>query len=188
MALLSGPALAQEAPAVEPQAPTAVPEAPEAAAFDAAGRERLPACARITVSSPQQPRQGRGFSASGIVELEFEAAVHGRYLSQDHLLELKLYTPRGHLYQVLPVPFTLTLPARDEASQEVRVDRRRRPMRRRHTRQREVEDGVRHSVSASIPVAGSWIVTNSLYGAWRVDAYLDGSENRCGSRRFRLVQ
>lgn len=149
--------------------------------------DRPPTCARLRVTSPQQARQGRGFSASHVVALEFEAAVHGRYLSGDHLLELKLFTPRGHLYQVLPVPFTLELPSRDEPPRMARVDRKRGPMRRHHTEQFEVEDGVRHRVRTSIPVAGSWILTHSLYGRWRVDAYLDGGESRCGSRGFRLV-
>jgi hypothetical protein len=166
-------------------APIAAQEPPRS--DPAAAREWRPSCARLAVTSPQQGRQGRGFSASAIVGLEFEAAIHSGYLVEDHLLELKLYTPRGHLYQVLSVPFTVELPSRDEPPREVRVDRRRRPLRRHHTRQLEGEDGIRHRVSASIPVAGSWIVTNSLYGTWRVDAYLDGSENRCGSRRFRVV-
>src|SRR5512138_3392757 len=63
----------------------------------------------LRVSSPQLLGRGerRVFPASRIADLELEAVFGGRLLGS-HVLELKLFTPRGHLYQVLTVPFSGT--------------------------------------------------------------------------------
>src|SRR5512140_3338106 len=68
---------------------------------------RLSPRVSVSVSSPQLPGHGerRGFRASRITELQFDTAFPRR-LAGPHVLELKLYTPRGHLYQVLTVPFS----------------------------------------------------------------------------------
>jgi hypothetical protein len=81
------------------------------------------------------------------------------------VVEIRLYTPTGRLYEVLQ--------ARADAS---------------------TIDGARYRgrrarvVSARLPVAGSHIVGRSLYGKWRAEVFLDGNEKSCTRRpkKFRL--
>src|SRR5688572_26147335 len=60
----------------------------------------------IDVTSPQLKRKDgkRLFRATKILEVQFDADFP-RKLKGMHVLDFKLYTPRGHLYQVLTVPF-----------------------------------------------------------------------------------
>ena len=121
------------------------------------------ACTAIQVTAPDAPAQVKRrakkkptFSASSILDLKLEvvlsAAVKGH-----HQLEFKVYTPKGHLYQSLSAAM-----AAGAANEEKRR-------------------GQKRTAAATLPVAGTTIVTNSLYGEWRVDAFLDGErETACG--------
>jgi hypothetical protein len=119
------------------------------------GRKSTNACTAVLVTAPDAPFQTKRrakkklptFSASTILDLKLEAAVKG-----GHQLEFKVYTPKGHLYQSLAA--TMSAPAAKEG--------------RRH---RETKKG---TASATLPVAGTTIVTSSLYGEWKVEAFLDG--------------
>jgi hypothetical protein len=134
----------------------------------------------VVVSSPQLPApdEPRVFPAHRITELQFDA-VFLRRLRGVHVLELKLYTPRGYLYQVLTVPFTGG--ARSAGYRHV-------PGNPRVFVEREMRVGESGTcrVSARLPVAGTWIMTSSLYGNWRVDAHLDGAVWPSGRRRFTI--
>jgi len=124
----------------------------------------------LRVYSPQQPAgRSRGvFSASEILDLELQAVV-SRRLADDRQVEFKVYTPSGHLYQLL----------RAELSAPEAGGRSRSPSRERR----------QLSVSARLPVAGTSIVTNSLYGRWTVVAHLDGSSEPAGPpSSFTLTQ
>jgi len=142
---------------------TAVTPAQDAAEPSAAvGRHRP--CASVVVGSPQAAPARSGFSVTKILDLELRAKVRP-LPAGPHLLELKLYTPRGHLYDVLPVAF----------------DGR---------RLKKTHDGraVRQDVVATLPVAGTSIVAASLFGRWRVEVHLDGAPHSCGSpTHFRLT-
>jgi hypothetical protein len=61
-------------------------------------------CATVLVVSPQEVPGRSGFSVTRILDLELRAHLRPQPAGP-HLLELKLYTPHGHLYQVLPVAF-----------------------------------------------------------------------------------
>jgi len=108
----------------------------------------------VRVSSPEQPegRRRSVFSASEILDLEFHAQL-ARRLDGDRQIEFRVYTPRGHLYQ------TLT-PAVTTSGDDRQGSRRGRG---------------RLQASVRLPVAGTSIVTSSLYGQWTVVAHLDGS-------------
>ena len=121
------------------------------------GRHRP--CASVVVGSPQALPGRSSFSVTRILDLELRAQVRP-LPAGPHLLELKLYTPRGHLYEVLPVAFEGTRPKKTE----------------------------RRRVVARLPVAGTSIVAASLFGRWRVDVHLDGAPQSCGTAtHFRLT-
>ncbi len=118
-------------------------------------RKTTNACTAVQVTAPDAPPQTKRrakkklptFSASAILDLKLEATVKGQ-----HQLEFKVYTPKGHLYQSLAA--TMSAPAAKDG--------------RRH---RETK---KDSASATLPVAGTTIVNSSLYGEWKVEAFLDG--------------
>ena len=122
------------------------------------------ACTAIQVTAPDAPAQPKRrakkkptFSASTILDLKLEVTLSNAVKGQ-HQLEFKVYTPKGHLYQGLLA--TMTAPAAN-------ADRRQR-------------GSPKRTASATLPVAGTTIVTNSLYGEWKVEAFLDGErETAC---------
>ncbi len=99
----------------------------------------------------------------------------------DHLLELRLITPRGHHYQTLTAAiststelagarravagFPRALPV--QVLQPVQVS------------SEAPDEPTQLGTELSIPVAGTTIVTSSLYGTWRIEVFLDGSEITC---------
>jgi hypothetical protein len=121
-------------------------------------------CHRVFVSSPEAARTRRRkpkFSAAEIMDIQFKTLV-SRRLTGQHSLELKVYTPKGNLYQSMTFQFDADAPIPEGA-------------RRRSRRFQEVK--------AILPVAGTSIVTSSMYGIWRVEAFLDGANQRCSRPR-----
>lgn len=101
-------------------------------------------------------RGGPRFSAAQTLDVRLEA-VPRRGALADAILELRVYTPRGHLYQTVRA-----LPAAVGAS-----------------------GGKAAPWTAVLPLAGTSIVNSSLYGQWRVEPHLDGSLRPCGpAERF----
>jgi hypothetical protein len=145
----------------------------DGAEASAVTRTRRPECVAVLVTSPQQPatsRQHGPFSATRILDVRFGTVLR-RQLVGPHLLELKVQTPRGHLYQTLTVPFT----AAGQSRGERHVDGYPRPMREQETRAVSQEGARGYEVSATLPVGGTAIMSNSLYGEWRVQPFLDGA-------------
>lgn len=145
-------------------------------------------CATVVVTSPQVSPGRPGFSVTQILDLDLRAYVRP-LPAGPHLLELKLYTPHGHLYQVLPVAFEGSssdaspadvAPAQWQAAYRNPLPVQRAPFVR-------VGGAVRQRVRATLPVAGTSIVTASLFGRWRVEVHIDGAPRSCGTpATFRL--
>jgi len=136
-------------------------------------------CQAVQVFSLRQPGRRDVFSASRSLDLHLKARL-GNDLEGAHTVEFRVHTPRGFLYQTLSVPYTLepkprprTRKRKDggttgpEALGEVPV-----------LNEAEVDSSGRPTLEASLPVAGTAITTNSLYGRWTVRPYLDGQP--CG--------
>jgi hypothetical protein len=114
-------------------------------------RHRL-ACSVTAVRSPQVTRLKRRFSATRIIDLEFDTVL-SRKTEGTGGVTLKVFTPNGHPYETL-VPETTT-------------DSRSRGSRREH-------------LKARMPVAGTVIITSSLYGRWSVVPYSESDGAACG--------
>jgi hypothetical protein len=135
-----------------------------AAAFDLGGGlparadARADRCYAVRVraagSDASGGRHGRVFSAATAKDLAIEVSVPDAAASRP--VQVKLFTPRGRLYQVIDAG----------ADEEVSGDRGRRRRRGR-------------SMVAEFPVAGTPVTTHALFGEWRAEVYLDGSETRC---------
>jgi hypothetical protein len=65
--------------------------------------ERPTACEVVEIRSNPWAHGHSRFSATRILELEFETELSGRP-KHERTLRLRLYTPRGFLYQVLSTP------------------------------------------------------------------------------------
>jgi hypothetical protein len=122
------------------------------------------ACIAVRVASPKAPAARQAVSASKVVDLRIETHF-ARSLRGARRLELRVFTPQGYLYQTLAVPFDASPPAADRQSP-------RPPLR---------------SVGVRLPVAGTAITTNSLYGRWRVVPFLDDEAEPCGGERAFVI-
>ena len=76
-----------------------------------------PVCAGVRVLAPNLATQPRDliFSSRQVLDLQFQARVR-RDLQGDHLMQFKVFTPGGFLYQVITVPFVGTAPAPERAA------------------------------------------------------------------------
>ena len=108
----------------------------------------------------------RRFSAARTLDLQFGVRVRRR-VGTDARLELRLYTPRGHLYQTLRVETPAAPEGRPPWGSYTRLRRLLQPR------------------TATLPVAGTAIMNHALYGRWTVEPHLDGSPTPCSrAQRF----
>jgi len=126
-------------------------------------------CSAIEVTAPGQRRPPRNlrFSTSQILDLEFATELQQATWGS-HVLHFKVTTPGGLLYQDLAMPFNWRRPGPRERQSEG-VMRAAAPAR---------GDGTRE-VRARLPVAGTSITQNTLYGRWSVQAFLDSQSRPC---------
>jgi hypothetical protein len=126
------------------------------------------ACEIARVFSPDVPHVSGSklrFPAARVIGIEFEM-VSSRVVPGTHTLELRLYSPEGHLYQALPARFDV-----------VPADRVRPGPR---ERSRPGDHSEAEPVRVRLSVPGSPIVTHGLYGRWEARPYLDGAPEPCG--------
>ena len=149
-------------------------------------------CLAVAVSSRETPRSRVSFSAKRILDLQLGALLGSR-IRGEHVLNLKLYTPKGHLYQQLDVPFrggsasataeTAAASTVSETGQRTRrVEGYPQPMAEQELVAARTATGQRaYRVAAHLPVAGTSITTSSLYGKWKVVPFIDESPKPCGA-------
>ncbi len=118
---------------------------------------RVEAISNPSTETTNRRRYRRGFSAQEVLDLRLSVWLPEK--DEASLVEIRLYTPTGRLYEVLQ--------ARADASTTDGGRYRRRRAR---------------VVSARLPVAGSHITSRSLYGKWRAEVFLDENEKSCTRR------
>jgi len=135
-------------------------------------------CLAVEISSaretPGRVRPGhmpsRVFSASRSLDLIFRTQLRRRS-DGTQTVEFRVRAPRGFLYQSLAVPVTPPPTVGPEGG---------------NRRSAPPSSRSRLEATATLPVAGTAITTNSLYGRWTVEPLLDGTP--CGSARsFNLM-
>ncbi len=153
-------------------------------------------CVAITVESiPATPPSTLGytFSAAKILDLRFNVLLKPTTSEQigpldrgAHYVELKITGPKGNEYQSISVPFSA---GTQTAGALVSVPSYPKPVEVRKLASVKYNLVSYPAVSASMPVAGTAIVDNGLYGKWKVVAYLDGAQTICGSPvRFSITR
>ncbi len=122
----------------------------------AAGR-KANRCYGVRVESAVSRSDRRGsataFSASESKDLRLLVSLPEKLSSLP--IQVKLFTPRGSLYQVLEATADGVSTSRGRSKRGAR------------------------DLAAVLPVSGTHITTFELFGEWRAEAYLDGSAAPC---------
>jgi hypothetical protein len=134
-------------------------------------------CASIQAGSPELNggASATSFSATQIIDLDV-SVLFPRQLAKDfrgdHLLEIQFITPKGHLYQSSTIPFTA-----DQGNRKKKVAGYPDPIAVQVLR----PEGAHLVAGVRLPVAGTLIMTNSLYGEWAAKAFVDGAQVSCAA-------
>lgn len=135
----------------------------------------------VDAAAPNRSPPNRTFSAIETVDLLFEVVLH-RLKAGEHLLRLELFTPQGHLFRPLSIPFS--------TSAKPKRSKRRLPGFGRPVEVRLAQRSRRgHVVRLRFPIAGTTIVRSGLYGTWTMTASLDGKPViLCGDATFTIAE
>ncbi len=144
-------------------------------------------CPQVVVSAVETPNQlsRNRFSATKTTDLVFHVLFHGK-LDKDHVVTLKIYTPHGFLYQQLDVPVAPQKGHTPMGSR--RLTGYPYPVRIKAPHSVTYNHGTYDSVDIQFPVAGTTIVTNSLYGKWKVQIVLDGASKPCPQAVYFFIE
>jgi hypothetical protein len=129
------------------------------------------------------------FSATEVLDVEF-AIVFSKTVaaqfSDVHMVEFRIYTPQGHLYESITIPMT---------ADSRRAGERHRvpgypdlvPVQVLQSIKRGGGQGM--FVEVTLPVAGTSIVSNSLYGEWKAEAVVEDETAPCAqTMTFTIAQ
>ena len=152
-------------------------------------------CLAVLVGSPQvEPRESKwsknpSFSATNVIDVEFAILFSKSIAAQFdsvHMVEFRVYTPTGALYESIVIPMTTN---QNRANERHRVPGYPDlvPVR--------VLESVNHGLGqgmfakVKLPVAGTPIVSNSLYGAWKATALVEDEPSICAQpAEFTITQ
>jgi hypothetical protein len=175
-------------------ATAAIIAAPQSRAADKPGKKDK-SCLAVLVGSPQlNPRESDwskspSFSASKVIDVEFAILFSkpvATQFSNVHIVEFRVYTPTGGLYESLVIPMTTN---RKRAGERHRVPG--------HPDLVPVQvlesvsngQGQGMYVKVRLPIAGTPIVSNSLYGKWKAAALVEDELSSCGQpAEFTITQ
>lgn len=148
-------------------------------------------CVALAVGSQEK---GKGaldteFSATQILDVDFSILFtpgSTKRFGGTHVAEVRVFSPSGNLYQSIAIPFSSdSALIGSKAPLQGYPD----PVVIRQVSQREVKGAKHPEVQARMPVAGTLIVTNSLYGTWTAEAFVDGDPLPCSKKAsFRITE
>lgn len=142
---------------------------------------RAQGCVGIATNSQQQAGGafGESFSAAQILDVDlwvlFTPGSVKRF-ADDHTVEVKIFTPRGYLYQSVHVPFSSDTARRGKSR---KVDGYPHPIATKVLQDITWKNGKHVGTSIRLAVGGTMISSSSLYGSWTAEAYVDGEPLRC---------
>ncbi len=138
---------------------------------------------------PKNDKDSKGkvpsYSAHEILDLRLTIKL-GNPHRLPELLDLRFYTPNGHLYESRVVAIrTSAEEARGATHRNLRGYPH--PVEAQTPKETGKGAGLERTVTATLPVGGTLISTNSLYGRWRVDVHADGAPTPCASAPFAIT-
>ncbi len=144
-------------------------------------------CASVFVShSAEAPIRAasQSFSIMDVENLYVHVIFSGD-TEGEHIVNAKFFTPHGHLYQQIDIPINLSESFSPTSTRRVPGYPRPIKVQVAQSYRAAVPNG--KSVSIVLPVAGTNIVDNAMYGFWSVDVDLDfGSRNCAGAVVFEV--
>ncbi len=146
---------------------------------------------RVTASDRTTPPADMTFSSRQTLDLVLRPRVR-RVAQGDHLMEVKIFTPGGFLYQSIAVPFVAavqTTQGQQASAPPARVvPGYPRPLEVQQLVPARSPGGpIEYELQARLPVAGTSITQSSIYGTWSVQTFLDGQAEPCGPvTRFKI--
>ena len=148
-------------------------------------------CVSVAVGSQEK---GGGkfeatFSATEILDVDFSVIFTPgavKQFSGDHEVEFRVFTPRGHLYQSITIPFSAD---ESQRGKKKKIAGYPRPVDVQVLESVDFDKKKHMGVKVRMPVAGTMIVNNSLYGSWSAQAYVDGETVPCSKPvQFAITQ
>lgn len=115
------------------------------------------------------------FDAPKILDLSFWIGLPGG-VAGEHVGHLTLITPRGGVYQIISVPFTgnFVVPGTVRSIAGYPF-----PVRLEGLKWYSVDSKRMRGIEVRVPVAGTHITDNSLYGRWRASFSIEGVKLPC---------
>lgn len=136
-------------------------------------------CSKVLAESSSKDKVPT-FSATAVLDVNLLVQFvpgHAKELADgDHWLEVRFFGPQEFLYESRIVPLTSDP---GQTSSTKHVPRYRRPIVRKLVK--PSKSGKEIEVSIPLPVAATTIVSSSMYGTWRAEASLDGSDEPCAA-------
>ena len=124
---------------------------------------------------------GEEFSGASLRDLLI--VVEYRHLSGLHIQRIELYSPDGSLYQQRSTEVTLAGDRGDGPKADKKGDKGDKGKGPGSDRR----GGRGERVEVRLPVGGTWITEHALFGAWRVEVYLDSERLPIASGVFVLT-
>lgn len=112
----------------------------------------------------------RVFSVTEILDLRFFVGFD-EALQGDHVLQLVIRTPNGHVYQKLEAPVSSDF---KKAGAMKKLQGYPKPVPIRVTGRQELAGKAVYVTSLELPVGGTSIESSSIFGQWSVEVVLDG--------------
>jgi hypothetical protein len=148
-------------------------------------------CLSLTASSAQQAMgaSSADFSATRIVNIDLNVlfgSIQAGTMTTPRVVTVKVFSPRGNLYQTFSFPVQTSPVTR---GQEQRVDGYPEPVAVQALTAQTYNGARVYGAKATLPVAGTPIISNSLYGTWSAEASLDSQQAACTAKmRFSIRQ
>ncbi|HVT02583.1 MAG TPA: hypothetical protein VHL58_04305 [Thermoanaerobaculia bacterium] len=147
-------------------------------------------CVALMASSPQAGgNEASTFSVTQILDIELTAMFPksaANKLIGLHVAEIRIYTPKHSLYQSISLPFSADAKRKGEKH---RLQNYPELVPLRVLRDLSGSGKPYLGLTASLPVAGTPILMNSMYGTWSAEAFLDGEPFACSpSVKFAINQ
>ncbi len=141
-------------------------------------------CVGVTLSATPADAHAatdKGYSARRVLDVNFHVELAAGSAAES--LALKIFTPNGHLFQRLDVP----LAAADSPEKERALPGYPFPVKVAARRATRASGGNSIVDTPPLAVAGTDVVASSLYGRWRVEAWVAGAASAC-SAEFNILQ